>query len=153
MGSIRHATCAVSTRGLSIAEAAEWLAIDGPNELARANRRSALRIAGEVLREPMLALLLTGGVAYLLLRDLAEALILLAFATFSVAVTVIQEARTEHVLEALRDLSAPRALVVRDGERIRGPVREVPKTYANGSTGSTRSSLNRSNVAVPRSEQ
>jgi len=84
-----------------------------------------VRIAIEVLREPMLALLLGGGGAYLLLGDLAEALILLAFATFSVAVTVIQETRTEHVLEALRDLSAPRALVIRDGARLRIAGREV----------------------------
>ncbi len=84
-----------------------------------------LRIAFEVLREPMLALLLAGGVAYLLLGDLTEALILLGFATFSVIVTVIQETRTEHVLEALRDLSAPRALVIRDGERVRIAGRDV----------------------------
>ena len=79
----------------------------------------------EVLREPMLALLLAGGVAYLLLGDLTEALILLAFATFSVVVTVVQESRTEHVLEALRDLSAPRAFVIRGGERLHVAGREV----------------------------
>jgi P-type Ca2+ transporter type 2C len=104
--------------GLTSEEAAVRLAEDGPNELPRAGRRSIWRIAFEVLREPMLALLLAGGIAYLLLGDLTEALILLAFATFSVAVTVIQESRTEHVLEALRDLSTPRALVIRDGARI-----------------------------------
>jgi P-type Ca2+ transporter type 2C len=111
--------------GLSSAEAAARLAADGPNELARAGRRSVLRIAFEVLREPMLALLLAGGVAYLLLGDLTEALILLGFATFSVGVTVIQETRTEHVLEALRDLSAPRARVIRDGARLHIAGREV----------------------------
>ena len=95
-------------QGLSAADASDRLASDGPNELSKEGRRSYVRIVAEVLREPMLALLLLGGVAYLLLGDLAEALILLAFATFSVAVTVIQESRTEHVLEALRDLSAPR---------------------------------------------
>lgn len=73
----------------------------------------------------MLALLLAGGVAYLLLGDLIEALILLGFATFSVAVTVIQETRTENVLEALRELSAPRALVIRDGKRVRVAGRDV----------------------------
>jgi Ca2+-transporting ATPase len=111
--------------GLSSSKAAAVLAEDGPNELPRAGQRSILRIAGDVVREPMLALLLAGGIAYLLLGDLAEALILLGFATFSVAVTVIQETRTEHVLEALRDLSAPRAMVVRDGERVRIAGREV----------------------------
>ncbi|MFM9936302.1 MAG: cation-translocating P-type ATPase [Novosphingobium sp.] len=111
--------------GLTSAEAAARLASDGPNELAHAGQRSVLRIALGVLREPMLALLMLGGGAYLLLGDLTEAVILLGFATFSVAVTVIQEARTEHVLEALRDLSAPRALVIRGGARLRIAGREV----------------------------
>jgi P-type Ca2+ transporter type 2C len=93
--------------------------------LPQAKPRTLLRIVGEVLREPMLALLLVGGIAYLLLGDMAEALILLAFATFSVAVTVIQESRTEHVLEALRDLSSPRALVVRGGQQVRIAGRDV----------------------------
>ena len=116
---------ALAVAGLSSAQAAAVLAEDGANELPRTDQRSVLRIAGEVVREPMLALLLAGGFAYLLLGDLAEALILLGFATFSVAVTVIQETRTEHVLEALRDLSAPRALVIRDGERMRIAGRDV----------------------------
>ncbi len=111
--------------GLTPAEAAARLATDGPNELARAGQRSVLRIALGVLREPMLALLLLGGGAYLLLGSLTEALILLGFATFSIVVTVVQEARTEHVLEALRDLSAPRALVIRSGARLRIAGREV----------------------------
>lgn len=111
--------------GLSAAEAAARLARDGYNELPQAHRRSVARIVVEVLREPMLTLLLAGGIAYLLLGDLAEALILLAFATFSVAVTVIQETRTENVLEALRDLSAPRALVIREGEHMRIAGRDV----------------------------
>lgn len=114
-----------SSGGLSADVARARLDADGPNELPLAGRRSIMRIAIEVVREPMLALLLAGGMAYLLLGDLTEALILLGFATFSVAVTMIQEARTEHVLEALRDLSAPRALVIRDGARIRIAGREV----------------------------
>ena len=73
----------------------------------------------------MLALLLGGGAIYLALGDLKEALILLAFATMSVLITVVQETRTERVLEALRDLTSPRALVIRDGERKRIAGREV----------------------------
>ena len=114
-----------SPSGLTAAEAGRRLEAQGPNELPRAGQRTVLRIFSEVIREPMLALLLAGGVAYMLLGDLVEALILLAFATFSIAITVIQESRTEHVLEALRDLSAPRALVIRDGNRLRIAGREV----------------------------
>jgi Ca2+-transporting ATPase len=119
------ATDVTCSHGLTSGEARARLEADGPNELPRAGRRSVLRIAFEVLREPMLLLLLAGGIAYLLLGDMTEALILLGFASFSVAVTVIQETRTEHVLEALRDLSAPRALVIRDGARVRIGGREV----------------------------
>ena len=107
------------TSGLSPAEAASRLATDGPNALPRAKRRSPLRIILNVLREPMLALLLAGGVVYLLLGSRAEALILLAFACMSIGITAVQEARTERVLEALRDLTSPRALVVRGGDRLR----------------------------------
>src|SRR3546814_15627531 len=73
----------------------------------------------------MLALLLASGLTYLLLGDTGEALILLLFACFSILLTVVQEARTENVLEALRDLSAPRALVIRDGGTVRVPGRAV----------------------------
>ena len=99
-----------NTAGLSTAEAAKRLAEDGPNVLPKAEQRSLFRIILDVVREPMLALLMLGGLAYLLLGDLTEALILTAFASFSIMVTIMQESRTEHVLDALRDLSAPRAL-------------------------------------------
>lgn len=111
--------------GLSGTEAEARLAAEGPNELPRASRRTTFRIAGEVLREPMLALLLVGALLYFLLGDLTEAIVLASFACFSVFITVVQEARTERVLEALRDLASPRALVVRDGRRMRIAGREV----------------------------
>ena len=72
----------------------------------------------------MLALLVCGGIVYLALGDWREALILLVFANLSIVITVIQETRTERVLEALRDLTSPRAVVIRDGERTRIPGRE-----------------------------
>ena len=100
-------------RGLTDAEAAARLQREGYNELPRAERRTPLKIVAEVMREPMLALLLVAGVVYLALGDAQEALILLAFATASVAITVVQETRTERALQALRDLTSPRALVIR----------------------------------------
>ncbi len=114
-----------ASRGLTAAEAGARLAAEGMNELPRARRRSPLRIVFDVLREPMLALLIAGGAVYLLLGNREEALILLAFACLSVGITVVQEARTERVLEALRDLTSPRALVIRDGQRQRVAGREV----------------------------
>lgn len=115
----------IDLSGLSTAEAQARLVADGPNELAKQDRRTLFRVLLEVLREPMLALLLGGGVVYLALGNLHEALILLVFACLSIGITVAQEARTERALDALRDLTSPRALVIRDGERRRIAGREV----------------------------
>ena len=54
-------------------------------------------------------------------------MILIAFAMFSIVITIVQESRTERVLEALRDLTSPRALVIRGGERRRIAGREVAR--------------------------
>ncbi len=88
-------------------------------------RRSLFRIAFEVIRQPMFALLIGGGVVYLLLGDLMEAMLLIAFASLSVVITIVQESRSERVLEALRNLASPRATVVRDGNRLQIAGREV----------------------------
>ncbi len=111
--------------GLSASQARARLERDGPNELPKGSRRTPFRIALEVLREPMLAMLLAAGGIYLLLGDTAEAIVLLLFAALSIVITIVQEARTEKVLDRLRDLSAPRALVIRDGDPVRIPGREV----------------------------
>ena len=111
--------------GLTSAEAAARLAAEGPNELPRAGRRSTWRIAADVLREPMFALLIAAGAIYFLLGDINEAILLTGFATFSVGIAVVQETRSERVLQALRDLTSPRALVIRDGEQRRIAGREV----------------------------
>jgi len=114
-------------QGLTPDEAQARLTAEGFNELPRASRRSPLRIVFDVLREPMLALLIAGGMVYLLLGSRDEALILLVFACLSIGITVVQESRTERVLEALRDLTSPRALVIRGGKRLRIAGREVAR--------------------------
>ncbi len=116
-----------SPSGLNDAEAAERLRAEGYNELPRTGRRTFARIVVDVLREPMLAMLIGAGLIYMTLGDLQEALILVAFAGLSIVITVVQEARTERALEALRDLTSPRALVIRDGVRKRIAGREVAR--------------------------
>ncbi|MBK8740325.1 MAG: cation-translocating P-type ATPase [Betaproteobacteria bacterium] len=111
--------------GLSDPEAALRLRRDGPNELPQDSRRTVLRIMLEVAREPMFQLLCAAGVIYLILGDVGEALMLLGFVAITITITIVQEKRTENVLEALRDLTSPRALVIRGGERKRIAGREV----------------------------
>jgi Ca2+-transporting ATPase len=113
--------------GLSAAEARARLEREGFNELPALERRSAWRIATEVVREPMFALLIAAAIVYAVLGDRGEAMMLLGFATISVSIAIIQQGRSEKALDALRDLTSPRALVIRDGERIRIPGREVAR--------------------------
>ena len=87
--------------GLTTGEAAARLAAEGPNELPRVGQRRLPRILRDVLTEPMFALLIGSGVTYLLLGDALEALLLLLFASLSVGIAVMQEARSERMLDAL----------------------------------------------------
>jgi len=84
-----------------------------------------LTIALEVVREPMFLLLVACGVLYMLTGELTDALMLLGFVFVVMGITIVQERRTERALEALRDLSSPRALVVRNGKQMRIAGRDV----------------------------
>jgi len=106
-------------RGLTSQEAGNRLKTFGPNTLPDPERRNVARIAWEVVRQPMFALLLGGGAIYLVLGEPVDAVVLALFATLSVSISIVQETRSERVLESLRDLASPRALVIRDGERKR----------------------------------
>jgi Ca2+-transporting ATPase len=112
-------------RGLAAAEAARRLASDGPNELPSHKPRTLVAIARDVLVEPMFLLLIAAATIYVVLGNLREALILASSIIIIVAVTIVQQRRTERVLAALRDLSSPRALVIRDGVEQRIAGREV----------------------------
>ena len=105
--------------GLTAAEAAARLAAEGPNTLPSATRKTTLVLALGVLREPMFVLLIAAAAIYIVLGSTGEALVLAASVVVMIGITVMQERKAEQALEALRDLSSPRALVVRDGERRR----------------------------------
>ena len=112
-------------RGLSQPDAALRLAEDGPNALPAGQRRTLLAIAGETVREPMFLLLLGAGSLYLAFGDLQEGLTLFGFVLVTLGLTLYQEGKTERAIEALRDLTSPRALVIRDGQNQRIAGRDV----------------------------
>jgi len=111
--------------GLSGQEAARRLREAGFNELPSSKPKSLLRIAGDMLREPMLLLLVSCSIIYFLLGDVREAVVLSIFVNLVIGIEIYQQQKTERALEALRDLSSPRALVIRDGQRQRVAGREV----------------------------
>lgn len=114
-----------SITGISDVEASNLLKRDGYNELPSTKSRNILNIMLDVAREPMFLLLVACGVLYLILGDIGEAIMLLAFVFVVMGITLYQERKTERALEALRDLSSPRALVIRGGRQRRIAGREV----------------------------
>ena len=107
------------------AEAQARLKKEGYNELPYQKKQGILRLLLNILREPMLLLLIIAGSIYLIMGELQDALMLMTFVIVVIGITLYQERRTERALEALRDLSSPRALVIRDGQQKRIAGREV----------------------------
>ncbi len=114
-----------SISGLSEEEVRRRLLSEGYNELPSGKKRSIFAIALDVVKEPMFLLLVACGTLYLMLGDFKEAIMLLGFVMVVMGITLYQERKTERALEALRDLSSPRALVIRDGQQKRIAGREV----------------------------
>jgi Ca2+-transporting ATPase len=111
--------------GLSAEEAEQRLLQEGPNELPSRETRNIFVIIRDVVREPMFLLLVGAGLIYFVLGDFEEGALLLSFVLVIIGITVYQERKTERALEALRNLSSPRALVIRDGKLVRIAGREV----------------------------
>lgn len=111
--------------GITDEKAVEQLNKWGYNELLSAKPKSVWKIALEVIKEPMFVLLLGCGSVYLLLGDYSEGIILLCWVFVIIFITFYQHRKTEKSLEALRQLSSPRALVIRNGVEKRISGREV----------------------------
>src|SRR5664279_2611134 len=111
--------------GLSEEGAKARLVREGPNELPAQKKRNLLAIGFGVVREPMFLMLVAAGIIYLLMGEPADALMLIGFVLVVMAITIVQEQRTERALDALRDLSSPRALVIRGGAYSRIAGRDV----------------------------
>lgn len=112
-------------QGITNIKAMQLLKQYGYNELPSAKPKNIGKIAFEVIKEPMFILLLTCGSLYLLLGDYSEGIILLCWIFIIIFITFYQYRKTEKSLEALRQLSSPRALVIRDGKEIRIAGKEV----------------------------
>lgn len=112
-------------KGITTSEAAKRLDQFGYNELSSSRPKTILAIALEVVKEPMFILLISCGILYMILGDYKEGIILVSTILIIINITFFQHRKTERALEALKKLSSPRALVIRDGIEKRIPGREV----------------------------
>lgn len=112
-------------KGLTDIEVTERLRQFGHNELPANQPKNIWQIAYEAVKEPMFILLLICSSLYIILGDYNEGLILAFWVVAIIFMTFWQNRKTERSLEALRQLSSPRALVIRNGEEVRIPGRDI----------------------------
>lgn len=105
-------------KGLTTAEVEELQIKYGYNELIKTKRTNPLRKFLGIFKEPMFLLLVGAAALYFILGEPREALIMLVFVVFVASITFIQEWKTEQTMNALKDLTAPKVNVLRDGRTI-----------------------------------
>jgi Ca2+-transporting ATPase len=115
----------MNDRGLSAAEASRRLAADGPNEIPLAKRATWWTAIAAQLSSFIVWLLVAAAAVSLVIREVADALAILTVVVLNAVIGSIQELRAERMIEALRSLTEPLARVVRDGQSLRIPTREV----------------------------
>src|SRR5690606_22968108 len=111
--------------GLSVAEAAERLARFGPNLLPAASRRSAWMRFVHQFHNVLIYVMLAAALITFLLGRFVDTTVLLVVIVINAVIGFIQEGKAERALDAIRRMLALRATVVRDGERIGIPARDL----------------------------
>lgn len=112
-------------KGLTQVQAQEILRKEGANELPAKDSKTFLKTLWDVLSEPMFALLIIAGLIYLALGEKEDAAVLMGFVIISIGLTIYQQTKSDRALESLKNLSNPKALVIRDAQTIRIPSNEV----------------------------
>ncbi len=115
----------VTYQGLNNQEVQKKLAKDGFNELPSSKPKNFFTISLEVIKEPMFLLLVACCLVYIILGDLQEALTLSVFVLIIIGITLFQSWKTERTLSALKDLTSPKVLVIRNGEEAYISSREL----------------------------
>ena len=114
-----------ATRGLGGEEAARRLAEHGPNEIQAAHRVPPWRLLLEQFKNVLILILLVAVALSAALGHATEAVVVTVIVLFAVVLGFVQEYRAERAIEALRELAAPTATVVRDGEEVELPARDL----------------------------
>jgi Ca2+-transporting ATPase len=116
---------ASTPQGLSSSEAAQRFAEVGPNEIQAAKRVTAWEILLEQFKNVLILILLGAVVLSLFLGHGVESIIIAVIVLFAVVLGFVQEYRAERAIEALREMAAPTASVMRDGSEVKIPAREL----------------------------
>lgn len=111
--------------GLSPKEVKNRQAKDGFNELKEKKKTSTWELFIDILKDPMVIILLLVAFVQLFLGEFVESLVIFIVLMINSVVAVVQTKRAESSLDALRQMSAPSAKVLRNGEKTSIPAREL----------------------------
>lgn len=111
--------------GLSPKEVKNRQAKDGFNELKEKKKTSTWELFIDTLKDPMVIILLLVAFVQLFLGEFVESLVIFIVLMINSVVAVVQTKRAESSLDALRQMSAPSAKVLRNGEKTSLPAREL----------------------------
>ena len=109
--------------GLTKAQVKERQTIYGPNRLREGKKKSVLKLFWEQLNDPLIYILMAAIAISLFLGEAGESMIIAAVIILNAVVGVIQEGKAIKAIEALQQLSSPKALVKRDGREMEIPGR------------------------------
>ncbi|HEX2991089.1 MAG TPA: HAD-IC family P-type ATPase, partial [Anaerolineales bacterium] len=112
-------------QGLTAQEAVQRLAQHGPNELQAARQISPWEILFEQFKNVLIIILLIATALSAFLGEGVDAIAILVIVVFAVVLGFVQEYRAERAIEALKEMAAPTAAVLRNGEEEEIPAREV----------------------------
>jgi Ca2+-transporting ATPase len=112
-------------QGLDSDEASRRLAEHGPNELQASARISPWRLLLDQFKNVLILILLVAVGLSLVLGHATEAIVISIIVVLAAVLGFVQEYRAERAIEALGRMAAPTATVVRDGEELDVPAREV----------------------------
>lgn len=114
-----------ASQGLSSAQAKKRLFEYGENRLASSKKISAGKIFASQFKDFLVLILLASTVISVLMGEITEALTIIAIVFLNAVLGFFQEYRTEKTLDALKNMSAPSAKVIRDGKEVSIPASEV----------------------------
>jgi Ca2+-transporting ATPase len=114
-----------TSSGLSAHEAARRLTEHGPNEIAAAAGVPPWRLLLDQLRNVLILILLAAVALSAVLGHATEATVITIIVLFAAVLGFVQEYRAERAIDALRRMTAPTATVIRGGDEVVVPAREL----------------------------
>ncbi|MBI3396537.1 MAG: ATPase, partial [Spirochaetia bacterium] len=111
--------------GLTHDDAAQRLLQYGPNELPAGRKTSPWALLVRQFQNVLIVILLIGAGLSVLMGHGTEAIVISVIVVFAAALGFVQEFRAEKAMDALRKMSAPNAEVIRSGEPVTLPARDL----------------------------